>query len=337
MAVSADGHWAASSHDDHAVRLWNLQTGRLEHILVGHTKQVNALAFTHTSNLLATGDSDGALFLWDTEKGDLRGRLSWSKPEESRVGLSSIAFSPVDSRLALGLHSGRLVVYDINLRRTCWESSPAEFTWGGAVAFSPNGQLIAIARSPKVCLFDALSGREELAFRNTGTVSFSFSPDGSILATGEEGFDVRLWNTRTGELIRRIRVEGLAGEGVEAVFSPDGRKLLVGGHYANELLLYDAKSGLVEQRMQGHQGALRSVAFMPDGISGLSAAADGSLRLWHMKDGRLLATIWLLPASNVSSPSCDWINFTPDGNWTASPDAEKFIRRPNGGEFLPNP
>ena len=63
-----------------------------------------------------------------------------------------------------------------------------------AVAFSPDGQVLAVAGSIGIWLYDVATYRElALLTGNTGEIfSMSFSPDGSVLAAG--GSDVVLWD-----------------------------------------------------------------------------------------------------------------------------------------------
>ena len=48
-----------------AIRLWNVATGENIHTFWGHTTDVQSLAFSPDSTLLASGSVDGTILLWD--------------------------------------------------------------------------------------------------------------------------------------------------------------------------------------------------------------------------------------------------------------------------------
>jgi WD40 repeat protein len=118
------------------IRLWDVERGAEVRRFdgVGHWF-VPSVQFSPDGQLLAAGNWDGSIELWDT----LTGRLRWrSKP---RIGGQCIAFSPDGRMLASTGHSG-----DVYL----WESATglARRRWKGhlgmnlAVAFAPDGRTV---------------------------------------------------------------------------------------------------------------------------------------------------------------------------------------------------
>lgn len=51
----------------------------------------------------------------------------------------------------------------------------------------------------------------------------------------------------------------------------------------------------------------------------------GAIRLWDAKNGRLLSTLIVLDGTD-GQPTPDWIAYTPDGYYDASPGANRYIR-----------
>jgi WD40 repeat protein len=97
VAFSPDGRWLASAGDDQTVRVWDLSTRQIRHVLHGHRDSVYAVAFTPDSKRLASGGNDATIKLWDPERGEELATLTGS---ESSV--TSLAFSPDGRTLASG-------------------------------------------------------------------------------------------------------------------------------------------------------------------------------------------------------------------------------------------
>jgi len=104
VALSNDGALLASGEEDGSVDLWDVETGVLLHVLLGHTATVRAIAFSPDGKLLATGSREqigghtwGEIRLWETATGALRRRLSGHTDT-----VSALAFSPRGTWLASG-------------------------------------------------------------------------------------------------------------------------------------------------------------------------------------------------------------------------------------------
>src|SRR5262245_51736537 len=70
--------------------------------------------------------------------------------------------------------------------------------------------------------------------------SVAVSPDGSLLATAASEGGVRLYDAKTGALIRAI---GEAGDR-SVTFSPDGQTMAAGGFHMDKLVgIYDVRTG----------------------------------------------------------------------------------------------
>src|SRR5262249_26151108 len=135
---------------------------------------------------------------------------------------------------------------------------------------------------------------------------------GRHVLTGSHDATLRLWDTATGQEIRRF--EGHTDMVQCVALSPDGRFALSGSN-DHTVRLWDVKSGRELHRFDGHRDCVQSVAFAPDGRNALSAGGgqfdkkkwlpgdDFALRLWDLPpDKAPQATIPEPPTKPVVGP-----------------------------------
>jgi WD40 repeat protein len=113
-----------------------------------------------------------------------------------------------------------------------------------------------------------------------------FSPDGSLVATGAQGGEVRVYRTLTHALVHALK----AGSPVlDLAFSPDGRSLAAATQRGG-VSLYDVQSGGLRATLRDG-GAVLDVAFAGGGRFVVAGASDRTLRVWDAETGTQLHTI----------------------------------------------
>src|SRR4030095_11106150 len=108
-----------------------------------------------------------------------------------------------------------------------------------AMAFSPNGNQLAVSGegAPAPVLLDVNAGRVQEKMigggHRRGVYSMVFAPDGTRLLSGDDfGTQAIIWDTRTGQLIRRLQNPAATDPETTAVvvgWSPDGSTVVTGG------------------------------------------------------------------------------------------------------------
>ena len=79
------------------MRLWELETGKVRHVLEGHRGEIDSVAFSPDGTIVASGCKDTTIKLWDPSTGELRQTLTGPKNR-----LESLAFAPDGKTLASG-------------------------------------------------------------------------------------------------------------------------------------------------------------------------------------------------------------------------------------------
>jgi WD40 repeat protein len=101
-------------------------------------------------------------------------------------------------------------------------------------------------------------------------------------------------------------------------FSPNGCMVLSGSQ-DKTLKLWNAETGEKIRTFYGHTHAVTSVTFSPGGSMVLSGSLDNTIRLWNVTTGKEIVRMF-------SFDNDEWISMTPEGYYTASKNAEQFIR-----------
>jgi WD40 repeat protein/serine/threonine protein kinase len=280
VVFSPDSRTLASAGDDHLIKLWDPQTGRLWTTLEGHEALVTAITYSPDGRTLASASFDKTLKLWDASTGQLRKTLTGA---ENR--LRCVAFSP-DGRILAAGEQKKKHSSEPSVSIRLWEVAAGQelmplACYGPvhALAFSPDGKVLASAsKDGKVRLWNTTTWQLSRFIDDTDEVScVAFAADGKTLACGNDAGIIRLWDSTTGQESAALR--GHVGKIHGIAFSPDGLTVASAGADTT-VRLWQAATGEELIILNGHATRVNAVAFAPDGSLLASAGHDGSLNLW---------------------------------------------------------
>jgi WD40 repeat protein len=175
--------------------------------------------------------------------------------------------------------------------------------------------------------FDPLQGFNSYSRKTYGKNAYfsaSFSPDGQLIATGDNKRSIKLWQP-DGTLIKSLT--GHIGAVYHTSFSPDGQ-ILASGSADNTIKLWQRDGTLIktlgtpsDDEYDG--GSVTGIRFSPDGQILASGYADNTINLWQ-QDGTLIKTLGEPPADHQFNP-INSLSFSPDGQTFISCDREGTI------------
>ena len=248
----------------------------------------------------------GILFLPPTFAEDY---MRWELPDGAKMRLGkgqikSYQFSPDNTQLAV-MSSIGIWLYDVQTGK------PLKLLTGhiGAV-FSPDWQTFAKQNGKTVELWDLRTVKLKTTFEGhtESVTSVAFSPDGKILASGDQTGVIWLWDIDTGEH-KHIRTPHKRVDTM--IFSPDGQTIM--SRRNNDFQLWKVATGEFKARLEDTT-LNNNINFNPDGtlLYGTSpGTSQGELRLWAPDTGKL--KIKLGTASYYPRPV-----FSPNGETIAS-------------------
>ncbi|HEV3166721.1 MAG TPA: M56 family metallopeptidase, partial [Isosphaeraceae bacterium] len=185
------------------------------------------------------------------------------------------------TRWATPLSRGRAVALVSSLLGLALGVGSLRVVGASALVLPQGGRVEPMADNPQAEAILRLKPEPEVA-----VADIAFSPDGQIVATagyrwkyqavGQTG-ELRLWNARTGKLIRSITVPDVGMNKV--VFSPDGHQVAAAGG-GKLVMLWDVASGQIVRTFEVTPSLpeyLSSLAFSPDGTLLAAGGSHGPL------------------------------------------------------------
>ncbi len=182
--------------------------------------------------------------------------------------------------------SDEICLWDVRTGQNIFRFNAEDSRPNDPLAFSPdNTKLVSTEGFGPTHLWDVGTDHNPITITE-GADAVAFSPDGSLLAT-IRSYDIFLWDTATGKKVQELPIrkgEGVAGQAI--TFSPDGTILLVPkvSHVLpfclDTIELFDIETGKKLLSLPGHTEPIETLVFSHDGKTLASGSQDGTVLLW---------------------------------------------------------
>lgn len=338
---SPNGRRIVTVSEDHTVRVWEANTGRVLTALQMKPYKVWNATFSSDSRHIVTTSGDGVARVWEAETGRLVANL-----QDHKNMARTAAFSPDGSRIVTAsvdrtarlweAETGRLIsefkallapkkpppanlenpLEKIRRLEELEEEEKARESC--SAAFSPDGRRILLNSVDSIRVWDTGPAhlRTELWRHGVQFRSATFSPNGRHIITTSWSKPPQIWDADTGALL--FQLEGNGGESRIATYSPNGNGIVATGPDGTAAIWVVNGDFVTKIGYRGPR--IGSAAYSPDGCCILTTHEDRIVRIWDADSGRPIVEFRGHQAE-VNSAA-----YSPDGRYVVTASADKTAR-----------
>lgn len=246
-----------------------------------HQPWIYALSLNPDSAILGTVSTDKTAKLWNVSTSELLHVLTGHTSQ-----VLSIAFSPDRTTVATGSGDCTIRLWDVQTGqvRSVLKGHSSQVT---SLAFHPSEPVLASSSNDGTArLWNLITGKVIRVLEHPSWPwTIALNRDGTQLAVACTDCVVRLWDTRSGELLQTFVGHTREVHGV--ALSQKG-ELLASTSCDQTIRLWNIQTGASQRILQGHTDLVLSAHFSPDDRLLASNSADETIRLWDVESGQCL-------------------------------------------------
>lgn len=296
LVFSLDSKLLAGVTVGGAVRVWDIVSGKRIREFAVEPGPVQTIAFSPDGSRLAIASYSDHVTLYGISEGENR---KATEPQIVRAGgsrVTAVAFSPDERQLVVATSDGAARLHDLTSDREPRELGTHPFAiW--SIIFERNGRRMAAGSwDGTIKLWDATSWTplQSVKKHEESVAAMLFDGERGFISAGLDG-RLLSWLPEVSSITPYGSIAGRDDSVWAAVYSPDGKRLFVGGR-GHRFELWDVERNALLVTRSGHP-TTRCAAFSPDGATLATGGDDGAIFLCDAGSGETRMTLLRHPGS----------------------------------------
>lgn len=275
VRLSNCGRFLVTAGDDHVLRFWNAQSGKLVDEIASHRDWIRGAAFCPAGEKIVAVAQNGEVRIWNVKQQRLQD-VGIKKIQGAR----SLAYSPDGTKFAICGYQSVISCFDASTYKLLYQvQAPSQSMT--AMVFSPDGMYLAAGgRNGQIRVWRSDVGSVVCDIRGDGrrVRALAFSPDSQWVAAGTDAKSISVWNTQNGQLAK------ILPEFDSKTFSLCfcGNDILASGESDNVIRIWDLTSSRLVTQFAGHTGTVSSLYYDEMQNQLISGSFDTTVRRWPM-------------------------------------------------------
>jgi len=257
-------------------------------VFMQHQQTVRSVAWSPDGKMLASGANDKQLLTWNMD-GTVQGQ------QQQPGSVRAVAWSP-DGQWLAAASANQVALFSSANGLTQQQVTTAHNKTITTLAWSPQQplRLLSGSNDMQAIIWNMPTFTQQTDFmRHTAAIlSASWAADNQTVATSSQGGVIRVWNANSGQEVHGYYLDAQLPMRALA-FAPTGSMLAVGGDDGLVRLWFGLACQQEQQgsfgnqcmdapqRLTAHTGAVRALAWSPDGHLLATGGDDGVLAIWY--------------------------------------------------------
>ncbi len=290
-----------------------------------HGSSIRSIVYKGSQKLISAS-TDGKIVEWNSGTPHVIGSIA---SQGDRVfAVRTLALSPDGSTLCAAGDDRKLHFYSFSNDTSF--SIPVDISYAVQIEYLDNSTIAVLDNNGHIQCVNAGTGKVTGTIKLSSPIhAFAISHDAQLLAAGDGGGTVGLWNLESlsGPPVRTGQADGSVSALAFSSGSASSLPMLAAGTLSGSIFLWNSGTddGGEQSLDKPHvtpttEVPIHSIAFSPDGRLLASGSSDGKVRLWNP------ARMDDFPITLADNSSWMWaLAFSPDGKTLAASSTDKSV------------